>query len=395
MLTTLRSQLSRLWLKTWSLVFTEMSAQEIIWLLRPGGHISLLSTRRVSMIVSRVRLIAILFAILTPLWSLLDIWAFPPDIWHGLVAMRLIATAGFVTLVIALRKADDISPLDAYRALGFLLLIPTAFFLFSYLHMSQFNLHGLQEAFGVGYAYLPFVMLAGLSVFPLTAVESMGFAAPMLMAQVAAAILKLPILDWPTFAASFWLLLLITAVSALAGLSQLAFMIVLVREAMRDGMTGCFSHTSGAELLDLQFIISSRSGNPLSLVFLDLDHFKRVNDEFGHDAGDRVLTNAAEAIRGSVRTGDILVRWGGEEFVLIMPNTDAKQAIVAIERVRKAGLGSRPDGTPVTASIGIAERMVDARESWRQLMEMADARMYEAKKGGRDRIVGPPTAAGQ
>lgn len=386
----LKSQLSRIWLKAWSVVFTEMSTQEISWLLRPGGHISLLSTRRSSMIISRVRLIALLFAVLTPLWSLLDIWAFPPEIWHGLVAMRLFSTVAFATLVMALRGSTGM--IQAYRAMGFLLAIPTAFFLFSYLHMAQFNLRGLQEAFAVGYAYLPFVMLAGLSVFPLTVAESLGFAAPMLMAQMAAAGFNLPILHWPTFAASFWLLMLITAVSVLAGLSQLAFMIVLVREAMRDGMTGCFSHTSGTELLDLQFILSSRSSTPLSLIFIDLDHFKQVNDQYGHEAGDRVLTKAAESVRSCLRTGDILVRWGGEEFVLIMPNTDAIQATIAMERVRSAGLGLRPDGNPVTASIGIAERMVDNAESWRQLVELADSRMYAAKHGGRNQVVGPVTA---
>ncbi|QDX80852.1 GGDEF domain-containing protein [Denitratisoma sp. DHT3] len=383
----LNSQLSRLWLKVWAVAFTEMSSQEISWLLRPGGHISLLSSRRSGMIISRVRLIALLFAVLTPLWSLLDIWAFPPETWHGLVAMRLFSTIAFAALVIALRRSNGM--VHAYRAMGFLLAVPTTFFLFSYLHMAQFNLSGLQEAFAVGYAYLPFVMLAGLSVFPLTAAESLGFAAPMLLAQIAAAGFNLPILHWPTFAASFWLLMLITAVSVLAGLSQLAFMIVLVREAMRDRMTGCFSHTSGEELLELQFIISTRSGTPLSLVFIDLDHFKQINDQYGHEAGDRILTKAAESIRGCLRTGDILVRWGGEEFVLIMPNTDAVQATIAMERVRGIGLGDRPDGTPVTASIGIAERTTDTVGQWRELVEKADSRMYEAKHGGRNRVVGP------
>lgn len=378
--------LQRIWLQAWSLILVEMNGQEIGWLLRPREHISLLATRRVTMIVSRVRLIAGLFALLTPLWIIIDILTFPPEIWRGLAAGRLAVTVAFAGILIAVNRMESLR--DAYRALALLLATPTVFFIYTHEHMAGFQLSGLQAAFATGYAYLPFVMLAGLSIFPLTLVEGLLFAFPMLAAQAIAAIMRLPILDWPTFAASFWLLMLITAVSLLAGLSQLAFMIVLVREAIRDSMTGCFSRHSGEELMELQFILASRSEAPLALAFIDLDHFKSVNDSFGHDAGDQVLINAANGIRATLRTGDMLARWGGEEFVLIMPNTSAEQACVALKRVRQSGLGQRPDGKPVTASIGIAERMRDGAETWRRLVDIADERMYAAKQGGRDRIVG-------
>lgn len=378
--------LTKIWLQAWSLILVEMSPQEIGWLLKSRDHISLLAARRTTMIVSRVRLVAGLFAVLTPLWIIMDVLAFPPEIWTGLMVARLAATAAFVAIVVAVRRAHDMD--DAYRALGMLLAVPTSFFLFSYQHMSQFEMHGLQAAFATGYAFLPFVMLAGLSMFPLTLLENLIFATPMLAIQIVAAIMRLAILDWPTFAASFWLLLLITAVSALAGVSQLAFMIVLVREAIRDNLTGSFSRHSGQELLELQFNLSRRNGMPMTVAFIDLDHFKEVNDRFGHDAGDRVLVEAAAALRRELRTGDILIRWGGEEFIIILPSITAEQACIALGRQRLVGYGLRPDGKPVTASIGIAERLRDNAADWQQLVTKADARMYEAKQGGRDRIVG-------
>lgn len=377
--------LSKLWYQAWSLILVEMSGQELAWLFRPGRHLSLLAARRTTIVVTRVRLVAGLFAVLTPLWVVIDIMAFPAEVWHGLVAARLAATVAFAAILVALRRMDSMS--DAYRALGMLLAVPTSFFLFSYQHMSQFELHGVQAAFAAGYAFLPFVMLAGLSIFPLTLIESLSFATPMLMMQVLAAALRWPIFDWPTVAASFWLLLLITAVSALAGLSQLGFMIVLVRESIRDRMTGCFSRHSGEELIELQFVLAERSQTPLAVAFLDLDHFKQINDRHGHDAGDQALVNAAGQMRLQLRTGDMLTRWGGEEFLIVMPNTGAAQAENALQRVRQAGLGQRPDGTPLTASIGIAERLADGAADWRQLVEKADARMYQAKQAGRDRIV--------
>jgi diguanylate cyclase (GGDEF)-like protein len=387
----LTSFLKKLWQQAWSLILVEMSVQEVGWLMRPHGHISLLANRRTTIIVTRARLSAGLFAALTPLWIIFDIFTFPPEIWEGLVLARVAATAGFIGILLMLRRMETIR--DAYRALGLLMTVPMAFFLFTYLHMSQFQLHGVQAALSTGYAFLPFVVVAGLSIFPLTLVESLSFSLPVLLMQLAAAALHSPALDWATIAAAFWLLALISGVSAMAGLSQLAFMIVLVREAIRDSMTGCYSRNSGEELLELQFILSTRNATPLSLVFMDLDHFKQINDRFGHDAGDNVLVSTSAAIRSELRTGDILIRWGGEEFVLILPNNTGLQACQALERLRKSGLGLRPDGTPVTASIGVAERITDNAQTWQDLVEKADTRMYQAKQGGRNRVIASDTPA--
>ena len=140
-------------------------------------------------------------------------------------------------------------------------------------------------------------------------------------------------------------------------------------------------------MLDLQSIISARSNAPLSVAFFDVDHFKSVNDQYGHEAGDQVLISSTEHITHTLRRGDMLVRWGGEEFLVIMPNTDLEQAVVAMSRARELGFGQRPDGQPVTASIGIAERSADGASDWKDLVEKADQRMYRAKQSGRDRIV--------
>ncbi len=131
------------------------------------------------------------------------------------------------------------------------------------------------------------------------------------------------------------------------------------------------------------------------MAFLDLDFFKRINDQFGHEAGDRALISMTDSVSQHMRHGDVLARWGGEEFLLIMPGTALDQAVTAIERLRKAGFGERPEGGRVTASIGIAERRADNVTDWKQLVEMADHRMYAAKQGGRDRVVSDsgPTAA--
>ncbi|OIQ96402.1 putative diguanylate cyclase YedQ [mine drainage metagenome] len=164
-------------------------------------------------------------------------------------------------------------------------------------------------------------------------------------------------------------------------------MIALFRQAIRDPLTGVFSRRSGEELLERQFQIALRSWTPLSIAFLDFDHFKEINDRYSHDAGDKALIAAAAAMTKSLRLSNILVRWGGEEFVLIMPDTDPAEAGQALTRLREAGLGERPDGSRLTASIGFAERSQDRCGDWRRLVEAADRRMYLAKQGGRDRVV--------
>jgi len=384
-----QSLITRLWSQAWSLVLAELTQQEIGWLVSPARHLNLLATRRTTMIVSRVRLIAGLFALLTPLWIVIDVFAFERDVWLGLAGARLLATAAFLALLRVPRRMNDM--FDAYKALATLLAIPTAFFIFAFLHMQGQHIRGVQEAFAVGYAFLPFVMLAGLSIFPLTLLECIAFAAPMLAVQGATMIGGWSLFDWPTAAASFWLMALITGVAAMAGTSQLGFIIVLVREAVRDSLTGCFSRRSGEELLGLQYRAAARANAPFALAFIDLDHFKQINDSFGHDAGDETLTQAAEGIRAGARGSDILIRWGGEEFLLLLPNTDAQGAAIALQRLRQSGFGLRPDNTPLTASIGVGERNADHAADWQSLVAIADARMYEAKQGGRDRLVGPLT----
>jgi diguanylate cyclase (GGDEF)-like protein len=144
---------------------------------------------------------------------------------------------------------------------------------------------------------------------------------------------------------------------------------------------------SGEELLDLQFILSTRNKSPLSLAFIDIDNFKLVNDNYGHEKGDQVLASVADSMRGTLRSGEMLVRWGGEEFIIIFPGAYCTNSLEAIERLREKGLGTRPDGQPITVSIGLAERTRDSTADWRQLVETADHRMYLAKQFGKDQVV--------
>lgn len=378
------------WQRLSGLLSAELKQTELNMLLSPRQHLSLLTRRRATMIVNRVRLFALLFAVLTPLWSIVDLVVFPFPLWINLALMRLMAGAAFASLVIHYRPSGEL--FDAYRALAMLFAIPAVFYVTSSTLLASYQLTGFSAAIGAGYAFLPFVLLAALAIFPLTLVENLIIASPILIAQGLSGVMRWSALDWPSFAGAFWLLVLITGVSTLAGMSQLAFMTALVGQAIRDPLTGVFSRRSGEEVLELQFTIASRSDAALSIAFIDLDHFKNINDRFGHEAGDKALVQMTGIVSSNLRHGDVLTRWGGEEFLLIMPNTDLAQAQAALQRMRNIGFGLRPDGAALTASIGIAERSADQSENWKTLVEVADQRMYQAKQGGRDRVVGATLA---
>lgn len=362
----------------------ELRLREFTQLLSPKQHSLLLRQRRATMIVNRVRLFAFLFAVLTPLWSLIDLAVFNHNLWLSLAICR-IATCIAFGFVLLYRPNGEL--LDAYRAIGILFAIPTVFYITSHTLIGGQAFDEASAIVATGYAFLPFVLMAGLAIFPLTLKENLVLATLLLSAQLLAGWLSWSTLSWPSFAGGFWLLILIAGVTALASMSQLAFMIALVRQAIHDPLTGVFSRGSGEEILALHWHSAERNDHPLTLAFIDIDHFKSINDSFGHEAGDEVLRNLAQHLQSSLRQSDCLLRWGGEEFLLLMPGTDRQNAAQALSRLTEKGLGQRPDGQPLTASIGLAERTADAITDCRSLIETADKRMYQAKRNGRNQII--------
>jgi diguanylate cyclase (GGDEF)-like protein len=159
----------------------------------------------------------------------------------------------------------------------------------------------------------------------------------------------------------------------------------LTNQSTRDGLTGLLVRRVGEELLKSQFAYAERHDLPLSLLFIDLDHFKSVNDRFGHSAGDAVLREVAACLKRAFRGQETVIRWGGEEFVIALPATDMGSAVASVQRLAQWGIGRRPDGMPMTVSIGIAERKLDRTTQLRDLAALADKRMYMAKQAGRNR----------
>lgn len=159
--------------------------------------------------------------------------------------------------------------------------------------------------------------------------------------------------------------------------------------AIRDELTGLVNRRHAQQLLEDEARRSERSAEPFSIALIDLDHFKRINDVHGHAGGDAVLKAFADEARHTVRACDVIARWGGEEFLLIMPATDARSALLAVERVRRRveqlHVLDGAIGSGITLSAGVAEHLAGERVA--DVLARADEALYRAKGTGRNRVI--------
>jgi diguanylate cyclase (GGDEF)-like protein len=169
------------------------------------------------------------------------------------------------------------------------------------------------------------------------------------------------------------------------------------RTAITDALTGLHTRRYFEEALGAECARAVRSGEPLSMVLLDVDHFKKVNDTHGHHAGDLVLGEVAARMRAAVRAGDVVARYGGEEFAVLLPRTSPADAYSIAERLREAiaaaGMTVTSDLTiPVTVSLGVAAVPVHAVSAG-DLVLTADRLLYDSKETGRNRVTTPDRAS--
>lgn len=164
----------------------------------------------------------------------------------------------------------------------------------------------------------------------------------------------------------------------------------MLERVFRDPLTGLWNRAKLEEEFERERRRVRRTGDPLSLLVIDLDRFKGLNDEHGHDAGDAALVHAAGLLAGRLREIDVTCRIGGEEFAVLLPDTGRAGATMLADELRRTLESSRFEhrgrGIAMTASIGIAELGADG-DDWDALYQTADARLYEAKASGRNRVV--------
>lgn len=157
-----------------------------------------------------------------------------------------------------------------------------------------------------------------------------------------------------------------------------------------DGLTGLYNRRYWQERFDREYKLSVRNKSCNTLMMLDIDHFKKVNDTYGHQAGDAVIRNIADVIKSATRETDIAGRYGGEEFAILLPDTEAKNAVTVAERIRKVVKATQVEyaGQVIqyTCSLGVAQQVPEYTKP-NQWIEIADQALYKAKDTGRNKVV--------
>ena len=350
-----------------------------------------LQQQRIKLIQARLQIMMFVFAISLPLWSVIEYSFFPSALWSSLFKARVLAGTSLGCFLYFGNKAFRSSVENIwflYFELAALFIVPTLFYVFCIrLPEPIFDLNSYGAVLASSYKLLPFVILACLAFFPLTIVESGSILGPFLLAYYGTAT-EMEGTYWTTDLGMMWVMAIVALICAALCCSQLHILLQLITYSSYDHLTKCLLRGSGEEIVRIFWHYSIRQEKNLSVAFVDLDYFKQVNDRFGHAVGDKVLAETAEKIRISLRKSDTVIRWGGEEFLVILPDTSLENATKVMHRVASSGFCKLPDGKVQTASVGISERINEAATDERRLIQAADERLYKAKTDGRSCILG-------
>lgn len=357
-------------------------------LLRATGQEPLLRRYRAFVVLARVRMWALLWAIVVPLWIPLDLTLVGGEKGWRLAIGRVVVALCLATAAMICRCIPRQG--NVRRAYALLFGSPLLFFivLAPYVHTTAGGLSLASRTYLDTYQLFPLLVATSIGLLPVTLYEAIVLVGACLAASLMGAGLATPHqLMQPAELGWLWILLVAGGVGTLAGLSQTALLMQNFRDAVTDPLTGLLNRRAGVNLLAMQWEQARRGHMPLTVAMIDLDHFKQINDTHGHDTGDQVLVAFSTCIHAALRAGDALVRWGGEEFLAVMPGATSSDALRRLEQILRERPNLGPNGTPLTFSAGVAEQQEDSMATPEELVMLADQRMYEAKTGGRATVV--------
>lgn len=353
------------------------SLQDTLW---SRSHSRDFAFARGDYLRNRVLVVGGIFIGLLPLWTLIDWLVLPAQSIHAALTARVVMLIVLLlTLFIAYKSKARLSL--ARISSGLLLATPAVFYalVLSTLTDSVSSL--------VGYSFIPYMLVAMLAIFPFTLVESAVLGMALLLLE-AYALHTSGILLTAQGLQAIWLLSALLVISITANYFHLALMLRLYREATHDPLTGLLNR--GALRQSMEQFGTQESAAPRSLLVMDLDHFKRINDTHGHTFGDDVLRHFSGTLRRSLRPEDLACRYGGEEFVAVL-NTGKQAAIAIAEHIRAQTEASsliNYEGEPVKYTVSIGVASLHDGEPFAKAVMRADNRLYEAKKQSRNCVVG-------
>ncbi|WP_207063640.1 diguanylate cyclase [Motiliproteus sp. SC1-56] len=338
---------------------------------------------RANYIAQRLRFMLAFFIVAVPAWIPVDYLTLNPEHFTPMAVARGVLAGALVLIwLLALLRPR---PLHIHILLFLTLLAPGLFYSAAMVIMQQ----GTPEPALAGYTGMPYMMVALTGLFPLTLLYGAGLMLTVLLCYAGVELWAGTLLTTASLN-TLWVLSLICGITFWVQGGQLLMLLKLYRESTRDPLTGLINRRVLMARLEAEIELHQSQGRPFSVLMCDLDRFKRINDNHGHLMGDQVLRHSAEILRQQLRKTDIIARFGGEEFMVVLPGLSAGESLGAAERIRAAFENAEiqtPAGEPlpVTTSIGVTDYRDG--EAVEQTLLRADELLYEAKEGGRNRVI--------
>lgn len=331
---------------------------------------------------SRISMLAIVWGILIILWVPFDLIFLPEQQGTNIAVGRV--TLGLVLFAIAKFNSRHSSLKQAQWCMGLMLASLNLFYLYS---MHQLNFPLVYSGFEYGYTLLPILHVAILTILPVTLKESLGLLAITALTQLFVDYQAQRLLT-PENLADYWLQNVLTLMVIWSQLSKLSMLMRLYRQATLDPLTGIYNRRMLLQLAQKSLSVCDMKKAPFSVMLFDIDKFKRINDTWGHGAGDMVLRGFTDFIQTKIRKSDLFGRYGGEEFILFLPHCDAKMAEKIAERMLnhirglELPIGYNETHLKITTCIGIAT--YSQGDTLSSMVERSDRALYECKDSGRD-----------
>lgn len=334
----------------------------------------------------RLRTISAVIALFAVLWIPADLYTLEQSAAVKLIFWRVLFACSVLVIFFA-----DFSGRGSFWRLFMLFASQAFFFLMMELAVSPENTSLMQ----LGYRLFPFFVVVQIAIFPLSIWRAVLCATPVFVSMLISIWASDATLSNRDFL-DIWLFSLISGVAMWASVNQLILLQDLLQwrsDASHDALTGLENRRSLEAFLlrliadlDRQGALSAAA----SVLVLDIDHFKKVNDQYGHDGGDKVLTAVAQILQRSLRTGDIAARFGGEEFLIVLPRATKEVAATIAERVRLAIAENKFDvgiDSPINITISIGVAQFQPGNSMTDWFKHADEALYSAKQQGRNRVI--------
>ncbi|WEM43476.1 GGDEF domain-containing protein [Photobacterium sp. DA100] len=351
-----------------------------LWSAR--AHSTSFRNTRSGYLRSRITMLSSVWGILVILWLPFDLMLLADPVNHQIAASRLLL--GGVLLGIAWKNHQHTTLKRAQWYMGLMVGSINLFYLYT---AWVLDFPTVYSGFVYGYTLLPIVHVAILTILPVTLKESLCMLAVTAITQLLVDSLAGHLLN-PENIASYWLQNVLALMVVWSQLSKLHMLMRLYRQATLDPLTGVYNRRMLLQLADKYLASCAQKGQPFSVLLFDIDRFKRINDTWGHGVGDKVLKEFAHFMQQQIRKTDLFGRFGGEEFILFLPqctSCDAERmAERMLSRIRALEIETGIDNTAInfTASIGISNYA--SGDSLSSIIERADRALYDCKDAGRD-----------